>query len=395
MFEHLDDPVPPVYDAGQQAAVARRVSALRARRRHHRQILGSVALIAAVATGGAAYGADHHRSAVNLIVGPTTTTAVPPACASPPAGDRPVTVYNQPRIRIGWLPAGYRLVSGTAVAPNNNNPLTYQPLSQNPPQPTATTSADPTAPAGRWIQITFEVGTSADIPTISMLKGFAGEQFITINGRPASAYTPPAPNSGQIEIEWSPQTGVAVGVNGNQESLAALERVAQSVATQLGPPTVITATTYLGPVIPLARVLTGLSPSDRGPGYSPGEPLAARLATYGELMATPGQWLEGRNPQTPPDGTPVWVIYDQRAVEPDPPTTTASLIVINALTGQMITAAETSVNQFAWISKLPDHQNISPCETATAPATPGHHDLAHPDGSGPAKTNDATTTSTN
>jgi hypothetical protein len=343
MFEHLDDPNAPEYNPD---AIDRRIAGL-IRHRHRLQAFASVTVAAALVAGGTAYSLDHHQRAINVLTGPSL-----PACAAAAPEGTAIVVYNHPSIHVGWLPSGYRLASGTPVPPNTQNPLTYRLTTTSPVTPT--------------IEVIFDVGISSGQP-IGAIPQVGIRTALEISGHQASEYTIPT-QPDVTYLEWSPQYETAVSVGGQHEDLATLRRVADSITTNLGPATVITATSYLGPVVSLSRTLADLDhPPATGPDPTPSGPVAAKLATYGELMATPGIPMSGGTDAA--DGTPVWVIYDSRAVEANPPDVNSSFAIVNATTGKPITSEQGPLKSFAWIAAVPDHQHIQPC-TPTQPAAP-------------------------
>ncbi|HET6965076.1 MAG TPA: PASTA domain-containing protein [Acidimicrobiales bacterium] len=353
MFEHLDDPTPPAFDPHR---VDRRIGAL-LHRRHRRQAFASAMAAVVVLAGAAAYTAGRHPSDQRVTTGPTGPAL--PACAAPGPGSPSLVVYDHPTIQVNWLPSGYRLVSGTAVPPDNADPLTYQD-----PGTYRSLGGIPS------LQVTFDVGISSQDPIPGIRQAYQLSATIDVSGRQASVYASSAFPQ-RTYIEWNPGPDMAVGVIGYREDLSTLRRVADSITTDLGPPTVITPTSYLGPVISYPQALADLHHIDakRPSGLLTAGPFSGKLATYAEVRAALGPAESGGTDAA--DGTPVWLIYDSRASGPYPhpaDTSPGSYGIVNARTGADIGAARIPLASLSWVTRVPDHQHVQPC-TTPGPAT--------------------------
>lgn len=341
MFEHLDDPAPPSFD---RTAVRQRVAALR--RRRHRGLWASAGSVMTAAAVIAVVAAVDSRGPTRVTTGPAAST---PLCAAPTDQNSTVTVYNSPTLSVGWLPAGYHRVSGSPNPPNNSDPLTYEGAHG----------------MSGTVQVVFDVGITAQ----QLLPAGIGVKASTVDigGNSADVYTVPS-QAGVTVLRWTPGFEVAIEVRGTNVSTSALEQVARSITTELGPPTAITSTSYLGTVIPYRSVTSSTTVRAAFPQLFATGRLAGKLATYAEVRAAIGAAEIGGTDA--PDGLPVWLLYNQTGTHSATP---AWYALINALTGQPVEGGSENLANgipapasIAWIAQVPDHQHIQPC-IATAP----------------------------
>lgn len=168
MFEHLDDPTPPLYDAD---AVDRRIHG-HIRRRHRRQAFASLALVAAVATAGTAYSLGQHKSTLNVVTRPGVTL---PACTAPacaPGG------------------GGHRSVPGLTEAPTTP-PTTLAPIADPPAKPELTHGSSGTCPTQALMaggpDAVADVEATARAAIASIYSGIDSAGYVITSVKPASA----------------------------------------------------------------------------------------------------------------------------------------------------------------------------------------------------------------